>query len=83
MTRQKPMQLVRFLTDDDGDIVENDPWHWIDGGNRQGNAKFCTMEFFTFGESALEYETSEGKITCAECVKKLKLYKAAAQRAGL
>jgi hypothetical protein len=83
MTKQKAMQLVRFITDDDGDAVKNDSWHWIDDGNKQGNAKFCTMEFFGFGESALEYETGEGTITCVECVNKLKLYKTAAQRAGL
>lgn len=77
------LKIVRFITDDDGDTVVNDSWHWVDQGNKQGDAKFCTMEFFGFGESALEFETSEGKITCADCLKKLKLYKAAARKAGI
>jgi len=83
MRKANTMKVVKFHTDDDGDDIENDSWHWVDEGNRQGDAKFCTQEFFGLGESPLQYEASEGEITCKECLKKLRLYKKAATQAGL
>lgn len=70
--------VVRFFTDDDGDLVENDAWHWVDAANFQGNTKFCTQELFGCGESPLEYESTFGEVTCSQCVAKLRLYRAVA-----
>lgn len=84
MAKQKTeLNVVQFITDDDGHKADNDFWHLVDPGNSQGNAALCTQEFFGPGESPLQYVARTGEVNCPECLKKLRLYKAAAQKAGV
>lgn len=71
--------LVRITVDDDGHQTKNNDWHLVDPGNEQGPAALCTQEFFGAGESDCEYEervAARGGITCPDCLRKLKTYKA-------
>jgi len=71
--------LVRIIRDDDGRETKDRAWHLVDPGNGQGPAALCTQEFFGEGESQCEYETktaARGGITCTDCLRILKQYKA-------
>jgi hypothetical protein len=70
--------LVMFFRDDDGELIDDPVWHLIDPGNAQGEASFCTGEFFGGGESSVIFEVKmvkRGGITCPRCLDKLKIYK--------
>lgn len=73
-------KLVRIIVDDDGfKKLDSKVWHLVDPVNEQGPAAFCTQEFFGAGESRVEYEEKtvpKGGITCPDCIRKLKQYKA-------
>lgn len=66
--------VVRFDTDEDGcEEEKNDIWHWSDHTN-EGRA-FCSGQVFGYGESAIKYEAKKGKITCPECIARIKAIK--------
>lgn len=67
--------VVKITRDDNGESIENAKWCWIDATNAQGAAAFCSAQFFGPGESRCEYKVKEGKITCPECIKKIKTIK--------
>jgi hypothetical protein len=71
--------LVRIIRDDDGRETRNRAWHLVDPCNGQGPTALCTQEFFGEGESECEFETKvrrSGGITCGDCLRIIKTYKA-------
>jgi hypothetical protein len=71
--------LVKLLTTDDRDKIEDPKWCLVDPTNHMGPATLCTSDFFGCGESACEYEEKEvqrGGITCESCLEKIKTIKA-------
>ncbi len=71
--------LVKITVNDDGDETLDTSWHLVDPTNRQGDATFCTQEFFGIGESACKFETktvNRGGITCPACLIKIRTIKA-------
>ncbi len=69
-------EVVKITRDDDGDLTGNDSWHLVDPGNQQGRVALCTQEFFGIGEGVAEFETGDGAVTCRDCIRKIKIYKA-------
>lgn len=71
--------LVKVLTNDDGDAQEDNGWCLVDPCNSQGPARLCTQEFFGLGESNCAFKTrsvNKGGVTCPECLQILRTYKA-------
>lgn len=67
--------VVQILSADNGELYRKRPWHLIwDLGGCHG--AFCTGEAFGYGVSGCRYKTKEGKITCLQCVEKIKEIKA-------
>lgn len=67
--------VVRFDTTEDGDEEEfKDVWHWVDDTGSESRA-FCSGQVFGFGESAIQYESKRGKITCKFCIERIKAVK--------
>jgi hypothetical protein len=69
------MNVVKLITDDDGNKHISNSWHYIycgDGANRT----FCTLECFGFGESALKFKIKKGKINCPDCIRIINKIKA-------
>ena len=72
-------KLVKIYKDDDGEIIENPVWHLVDPTILQAETTLCTGECFGEGESSVVFETktvTRGGITCPDCLRKLKVYKA-------
>jgi hypothetical protein len=73
-------QLVQILKHDDGEESDNpEYWHLTDPCNSQGLATLCESEFYGHGESDCEFKVKtvlRGGITCPNCEKKIKTYKA-------
>jgi hypothetical protein len=71
----KPTQhLVRLLTDDSGEQVEEPKWCLVItvGGS---NSTFCTNEFFGYWEGDAQYDEKwvvRGGITCQDCLARIK-----------
>lgn len=71
-------QLVKLLTNDDGDSYDDPRWHLIDY-NGSDPATFCSGEFFGYGQSGCDYDikvVKRGGITCESCLEKIKDIKA-------
>lgn len=69
--------LVKFYTNDDGDLV-NDDWHLI-SDTCTSPCKLCTGEVFGYGEGEATYITKtveRGGITCKQCLIDIKILKA-------
>ena len=67
--------VVRFDTNEDREEEEfSDRWHYVDDHMHEGRA-FCNGQVFGYGESAIEYEAKMGKITCPECIARIKAIK--------
>ena len=73
-------ELVRILSDDDGELREKKDqyWHLVEviAGS---NGTFCEAEFFGEAESCCKYETKRVNrvgITCPKCLSRLKWCKA-------
>lgn len=67
-------ELVKILSDDDFEKIENPKWHLIVTISGS-NATLCTGEFFGEGESNVIYENKivkRGGITCRKCLEQLK-----------
>lgn len=68
-------KVVKILVRDDGEKVISPVWHHyhdIAGGH----ATFCSGEYFGYGESSAIFKTKNGKITCPQCIIKIKEIKA-------
>ena len=70
-------ELVKILSDDDGETVVNPKWHIVfttDGTSRT----LCSGEAFGFGESSATFETKivqRGGIDCPKCMEWLRHFK--------
>lgn len=69
------ISLVKIIVDDDGNKKKYAKWCAVNPLG-DGNRAFCSGEVFGFGESGVEYELKkEGKVTCPECIVRLKFFK--------
>lgn len=70
------MHLVKMITDDDGEKHTSNHWHLV-VNNDATDRTCCTGECFGLGEGSAVYkEKFTGKITCPNCIKIIKWYKA-------
>ena len=64
--------IVKFHVDEDGQKVDNKPWHFVYYSCSDPCA-FCNGQHFGYGmgrinnENGLDYEEKRGKITCKSC----------------
>jgi len=75
--KKKKPYVVKIIRDEDGSKILYAKWcyvHVICGGN----ASFCTGQYFGIGESRCEYISKQGKITCPDCIEKIKEIKSIA-----
>jgi hypothetical protein len=68
-TKRPTVNLVLFITDDDGSPVENDKWHLV---QNFGDAprSLCGGHVFGLGESRAEFKSKTGtvkSVTCENC----------------
>jgi len=71
--------IVRLEIDDDGEKIENQVWHLVSPLIADGNATFCTGEYFGFGEGRADGTmkgVNRGGITCKSCLSTIKYLKA-------
>lgn len=74
------MHLVKLLTTEDGDKVENPKWCLVVDFTG-ANMALCSGQVFGMGESEVEYDEkrSERGITCPKCIGMIKEFKAIKQ----
>ena len=63
-------QIVKILTNDDGDKSSNKKWHYVQYSGGSPNT-LCTNEVFGFGEGGATFllkEKEKGGITCNDCL---------------
>lgn len=74
-------QLVKIIhCDENGESIQ-EPWHLEDPTNFKGPALLCTQEFYHDIDPGIDgrlwvKEVLRGGITCPECLRMIKLYKA-------
>ena len=71
------MELVKIITDDDGEIQDNPKWHLV---KYDGDAQrtVCTGDVFGFGEGSAIFkqkQSNKGGIACENCLSIIKWYK--------
>lgn len=67
--------VVKILTSEDGDIIKYAKWCLIDPADFQGNSALCSKQYFGIGESSCQFKVKKGRITCKDCLEKIKIYK--------
>lgn len=63
--------VVKITKDHCGEKIKHAKWcyiHEICGGD----VAFCSGQYFGQGESSCEYTIKKGKITCPDCIEKIK-----------
>lgn len=70
--------LVKRITDDDGEDCNDPAWHLMDFGCSGDEMVLCTGEpLDAFSDLIVEHKTTKrGGITCKKCLKTVKAYKA-------
>jgi hypothetical protein len=70
-------ELVKILSDDDGEEIETPVWH-LAASHCGDPSVLCTKEQYGFGQSDCVYKVKvvkRGGITCQECMKMLLEFK--------
>jgi len=68
--------LVKILTFEGGDTVEDPVWCWVQ--NIDARRALCNGQAFGFAESGVEFKSktvNRGGITCPYCLKYIKEFK--------
>ena len=66
--------VVKILSPESGEKIKYAKWCLVDPCNYQGSAALCSQVFFGMGEPDCNYKIKMGKITCADCISKIKRY---------